>query len=163
MFFNQHNMSEYTFVTIWKLNAPVEKVWQQIYSSEQWPLWWKGVLKVKILEHGLDNGVGSVQEFSFKSVLPYKISFHSRITHVEYLQRLEGCAFGELDGVGLWTFKENNGLTIVRYDWKVKTTKWWMNLLAPIAKPLFVWNHDILMKRGGQGLAERLGCELIQD
>jgi hypothetical protein len=31
-----------------------------------------------------------------------------------------------------------------------------MNLLAPLAKPLFRWNHDALMRAGGIGLARRL-------
>jgi hypothetical protein len=38
----------------------------------------------------------------------------------------------------------------------VKTTKLWMNLLAPIARPLFAWNHDQVMKAGYEGLKKRL-------
>jgi hypothetical protein len=36
-----------------------------------------------------------------------------------------------------------------------------MNLLAPIAKPVFAWNHDVVMRQGGEGLARRLGARLI--
>jgi hypothetical protein len=36
-----------------------------------------------------------------------------------------------------------------------------MNLLAPIARPVFRWNHDWVMARGGEGIAQRLGCRLI--
>ena len=36
---------------------------------------------------------------------------------------------------------------------QVRTTKRWMNLAAPIARPLFKWNHDIVMQQGGKGLA----------
>ena len=48
---------------------------------------------------------------------------------------------------------------LVRYDWNVVTTKPWMNLLAPVARPLFKWNHDAVMNWGAEGLARRLGVE----
>ena len=32
------------------------------------------------------------------------------------------------------------------------TTAGWMNLAALIARPLFKWNHDIVMQQGGKGL-----------
>ena len=28
-----------------------------------------------------------------------------------------------------------------------------MNLLAPLARPVFEWNHDWVMARGGEGIA----------
>ena len=40
-------------------------------------------------------------------------------------------------------------VTAVVYEWNVSTTKPWMNLLAPIARPLFAWNHDWVMRNGG--------------
>ena len=47
------------------------------------------------------------------------------------------------------------------YEWNVATTKPWMNLLAPIARPAFEWNHDWVMSHGGTGIAELLGCKLL--
>ena len=37
---------EYKFVTVWKTDAPLEKVWNEIYHSERWPEWWRGVEEV---------------------------------------------------------------------------------------------------------------------
>jgi hypothetical protein len=74
---------------------------------------------------------------------------------------IQATAIGGLSGTGLWQFSEIDGLTVVRYDWRVKTTKSWMNLLAPIARPLFKWNHDVVMRWGGEGLAKRLGVTLV--
>ena len=59
-----------------------------------------------------------------------------------------------------WTLTREDGGTLVRYNWDVRTTRWWMNLLAPIARPAFNWNHDQLMLDGGRSLARRLGVEL---
>jgi hypothetical protein len=36
-----------------------------------------------------------------------------------------------------------------------------MNALTPIARPIFRWNHDRLMRAGGRGLAQRLGVPLL--
>jgi len=35
-----------------------------------------------------------------------------------------------------------------------------MNLLAAVARPVFSWNHDELMREGGESLARRLGVDL---
>ena len=77
-------------------------------------------------------------------------------TRVEPPSIIEGRAIGELQGTGKWALSEENGLTTVRYDWKVETTKAWMNFLAPIARPFFSWNHDVVMGWGGEGLAKQL-------
>ena len=49
----------------------------------------------------------------------------------------------------------------VLYDWRVSTTKPWMNALGPVARPVFEYNHDVVMRWGGEGLARRLGCRLL--
>jgi hypothetical protein len=36
-----------------------------------------------------------------------------------------------------------------------------MNLLAPLARPVFAWNHDVVMRWGGEGLARLLGTRLV--
>jgi hypothetical protein len=36
-----------------------------------------------------------------------------------------------------------------------------MNLLAPLARPLFEHNHNVVMRWGGEGLARRLGARLL--
>jgi hypothetical protein len=154
-------MAEYRFSTLWYLEAPVEAVWDAIYHSHRWPIWWRGVEQVLDLVAGDDNGLGAVQRYTWKSVLPYRLTFDMRITRIEPLVCLEGTASGEVEGCGCWRFEHEGVLTIVRYDWQVRTTKRWMNLLAPVAQPLFKWNHDAVMSAGGQGLARLLHTRLI--
>jgi hypothetical protein len=78
-------------------------------------------------------------------------------TRVEPFSLIEGRAIGELLGVGRWQLSNDAATTTVRYDWKVETTKPWMNLIAPIARPIFSWNHNVVMGWGAEGLAKRLG------
>ncbi len=64
--------AEYAFLTTWRINTPLEAVWEAIYHVERWATWW------------------------------------------------------------------------------------WMNWLAPLARPFFAWNHDAVMRQGEQGLKRLL-------
>jgi len=155
-------MEAYEFVTIWCVKAPIEAVWNEIYHSQVWPVWWKGVESVVEVRKGDERGVGSIQRYTWKSKLPYRLSFEIRTVRVEPPVLLEGMATGELEGRGLWQLSSDGGETIARYDWTVWTTKRWMNLLAPIARPVFKWNHDVVMSWGARGLAQRLGVSVVE-
>lgn len=74
---------------------------------------------------------------------------------------MEGVASGELAGTGRWRFFCADGATAVIYEWDVATTARWMNLLTPVARPLFAWNHDHVMRGGAEGLAYLLGARLL--
>jgi len=154
-------MADYRFLTTWLLDANRERVWDAIYDSESWPEWWTGVLEAEKLEEGDEAGVGQYGRYVWKSRLPYKLEFHARTTRVQKPHLLEGTVEGELAGTGTWRLYEENGTTAVLYRWDVRTTKAWMNLLTPIARPIFAVNHDFVMRNGGEGLAKLLGARLI--
>lgn len=155
-------MSDYKFTTVWHFETPLESVWNEIKKTEDWSDWWKGVLKVEKLKDGDAKGIGAIYRTTWKSALPYKLIFDSEVVRVEDLKLIEAKAFGELEGRGLWQFEaESENQTRVQYDWQVKTTKNWMNLIAPIARPFFRWNHNVIMNWGGEGLAKKLDCKLL--
>lgn len=156
-------MAAYEFVTIWRVHAPIETLWEEIYYSERWPEWWQGVEEVEELVEGDDLGVGSIRRYTWKSKLPYKLTFNVETVRVEPPNILEGRAFGELEGTGLWTLTEDKEITVARYDWQVSTTKEWMNYLAPLARPIFKWNHDVVMSWGARGLEKRLGARVVEE
>jgi uncharacterized protein YndB with AHSA1/START domain len=154
-------VAEYRFLTTWLLEAERERVWDAIYESERWPEWWKGVLEADELEEGDESGVGRYGRYIWKSKLPYRLEFFVRTTKVEKPHLLEGSAEGELAGVGRWRLFEQDGATAVLYEWNVHTTRAWMNLLTPIARPIFAVNHDYVMRNGGVGIAKLLGVPLL--
>jgi hypothetical protein len=96
----------------------------------------------------------------FTTRLPYRLGFDIQVRHLRPPTTLEAVAAGELEGVGRWTLTPEDGGTLVRYEWDVGTTGWWMNLAAPVARPVFTWNHDALMREVAQRLAHRLDAEL---
>jgi uncharacterized protein YndB with AHSA1/START domain len=158
----QIESGRYSFITIWRVAAAREDVWRIISDSERWSEWWPGVLRVELLTDGDERGVGAVHRSTWRSALPYSLTFDSETVRIDDGRLIEIRAFGELDGTGKWTLEdEPYGVTRIRYDWNVRSTKRWMNLMAPIAKPFFSWNHNVIMRRGGKGLADKLGARLL--
>jgi hypothetical protein len=154
-------MANYSFLTTWLLNSPREPVWEAIYAQERWPAWWRGVEEAEELHSGDGDRTGAVSRMVWRSFLPYRVRFEVTTTRVERPFLIEARAEGELSGVGRWRLYEGDGVTAVLYEWNVATTRAWMNLLAPVARPFFEWNHDWVMARGGEGIAELLGCRLL--
>ncbi len=154
-------MAEYRFLTTWCLEAPIEPVWEAIHDFERWPEWWRGVENVEVLKEGGDYGIGSLSRHTWRSRIPYPVRFDVRTTRVERPLLMEGVATGELAGEGRWRLFEARDATAVLYEWNIHTTRSWMNLLAPVARPVFAWNHHWVMRHGGEGLAQRLGTRLL--
>jgi Polyketide cyclase / dehydrase and lipid transport len=149
-------MPDYQFITNWQFNAPLERVWHEIKTMSRWPDWWPYVAKVELLKAGGTDDIGAVRRITWKTALPYTLTFDSELVELDQFKRMQGRAFGELEGTGSWLFAHENGTTYVQYDWQVNTTKAWMKLLAPIARPIFEWNHDKVMDAGYLGLKKRL-------
>ena len=154
-------MADYAFLTTWLLESPRDPVWEAIHDQESWPSWWRGVEEARELEPGDAEGRGSVSKLVWKSLLPYRVEFEVTTVTVDYPNLMEGHAVGELKGIGRWRLYEQGGVTAVVYEWNVSTTKPWMNALAPLLRPAFEWNHDWVMRRGGEGIAALLGCRLL--
>jgi hypothetical protein len=136
-------------------------VWEVIDDAMGWPEWWRGVVRVDQLEQGGADKVGSRFEIEWRSRLPYPLAFEFTVDEVERPLTMKGRADGELAGTGRWRLFEDAGVTAVLYEWNVHTTKRWMNLLGPLARPVFAWNHNVVMRWGGEGLARRVGGRLL--
>jgi uncharacterized protein YndB with AHSA1/START domain len=140
-------MAEYHFVTEWDIEAPVQAVWDAIAHPLHWPEWWRGVRGVVELQPGDERGIGSIRRYTWRSRLPYNLVFDMRTTQIEPLSEIDGTASGELTGEGRWRFEQRGAnATHVRYEWDIVTTKAWMNTLAPLLRPVFAWNHNVIME-----------------
>lgn len=153
--------NNYRLTTHWRLPAKLPAVWDAIRHSEQWPSWWPSVQRVTELAPGDESGVGNLRSYRWRGLLPYTLAFDIEVIRIEKYRLIEGVARGELRGVGLWAFSEQGDATCVRHDWNVETTSRWMNLLAPIARPLFEWNHTRVMQQGEARLNQRLNTKIL--
>ena len=137
-------MSAYAFRTVWHLQAPIDIVWDALSHAERWPAWWPG------LERVVDG------RFTWQGWLPYRLTVQMRTVRMEPPRLLEAVSEGDLVGRGVWRLEPEAGGTRVRYDWTVSVTVRWMRWLEPIGRPIFRWNHDVVMRRGGEGLKRLL-------
>jgi hypothetical protein len=154
-------VNEYSFYTRWHLDAPIETVWDAIVSTQMQPRWWPNIERVIETMPGERSGVGSTRRYIWRTRLPYKLSFDIRVTRVDRPVLLEGLVSGEVEGSGRWEFESCGPTTIIRHFWSVRIAKRWMKLLAPLAMPVFAWNHKQVMRAGAEGLARFLGVRLI--
>ena len=154
-------MSEFNLVSEWRLGAPIERVWQALVHPQDWRRWWRYVHEVAPVAPGNARGIGARTRYVWSSRLPYRLAFEMRTTRAEPPVLLQGEASGDLEGVGRWLLARGPGTTAVRYEWRVHTTKRWMNVVGPLLAPVFEWNHDQVMRAGGRGLAEYLGARYV--
>jgi hypothetical protein len=154
-------VADYRLLTIWCIEAPLEQVYAVIHNAPLWPDWWSSVKNVEALSPGDPEGIDSVLRYSWKGRLPYRMVFQVRTTHIERLVAIEGTVKGDLEGIGRWNFINQEGASLVHHEWYVRSTRWWMNLLSPVARSLFISNHDFVMRQGAEGLAARLEAPLL--
>lgn len=153
--------TDYHLLTIWRIVAPLPQVYNTIHDSIHWPEWWPGAEEVEQTADGESSGIDSIRRYSWQGALPYPIVFEVRATRIEALVAIEGQARGDLEGSGIWRFAQDGQDSIVEYEWHVRSKRWWMNLLAPLARPIFIRNHVRIMAQGGEGLARHLGAALV--
>jgi hypothetical protein len=152
-------MPSYRFVTIWRIHAPIDRVFAEIDAIEAWPSWWSSVRAVERLADGDVDRIGAAFRLTFRGRLPYQLRFDSGLTERVVPTSIVGEATGELEGVGEWTLSEDGEWTAARYVWAIRTTASWMNLLAPLpfVDEIFRLNHHAVMRRGLAGIRRRLG------
>jgi uncharacterized protein YndB with AHSA1/START domain len=148
--------TQFHLITTWRFDAPLAAVWRTLSAPEDWPTWWRAVTRVETLAPGDAEGIGALRRLTWRTALPYTLTFAMRTTRVEPMRLIEGRAEGELNGLGRWTLAEDGAGTRVRYDWIVEVEKPWMRALAPLLRPVFAWNHNKVMAWGEEGLKRRL-------
>lgn len=154
-------MAKFNWDTTWRLEAPLQKVWDAVHDTASWPKWWRFVAEARQITPGDESGKGSVWRYVWRTRLWYKIHFDMTTVTVEPLVELIGEATGKVAGRGGWSFSADGDVTTVRYSWDIQTNVWWMNLFSPLLRPFFNWNHDQVMRAGGEGLAKHLGVKLL--
>ncbi len=152
-------MAEYSFITTWQLNQPVERVWGAINAAEDYPRWWPNILSYECLTPDNPRGVGAQGKRVVHGILPYSLEYVTTITKSDCPRELAFDAVGDLVGHGRFVFRPHRDGTEVIIYWDVTTQGRWLNRLSPLLKWLFAWNHNYVMQRGEKGLAAWLSTQ----
>jgi uncharacterized protein YndB with AHSA1/START domain len=125
-------MADYHYVSTWRLQAPIEQVWNAISDLEHLPAWYPAVQEVQTLTPGDEQHVGARVRYVIKGRLPMRLAFEATITRVVPPRELELRAEGELAGTGRWDLEQQDEVTSARYTWDVRTVSLWLRPQAPL-------------------------------
>lgn len=147
-------LNEYHFMVGWHVDAPPEAVWDLAADPRTYPRWWPEFKAVTPLNEV--EGVGVRVSADARSFLPYHLRFELEAVRYDRPHVAEVRSEGDLQGVMRWLFVPYGGGTFLVFDEEVRTGPKLMNVLAPVARPFFSWNHRLMMKHGEEGLRREL-------
>lgn len=149
-------MADYRFIDYWTIRAPIDTVYETIADPRTFPRWWRDYDRVTILKDAAFPHVGGRAEFIVRSPFGYRLRLDVTVTAADPPRSITTESRGQLEGTGLWEFREADGATHVTFTWVVRSLHPVLNRLEWIAKPLFARSHAILSGRGERGLRRLL-------
>jgi hypothetical protein len=143
---------DYHFVTEWRVAGTIEEVKDVLGDAESLTRWWPAVyLSLTQVEAGAD-GVGRTVDLHTKGWLPYTLRWRLRITEPMTDTGFALSAAGELEGTGVWTFRQEGPEVVITYDWRIHATKPLLRRLGWLLRPAFEANHVWAMRKGEESL-----------
>ena len=148
---------EFRLYSTWRVRGSIDDVYAVLTEPIEFVRWWPSVyLDVEELAPGRNGGVGRVLRLQTKGKLPYTLEWRATVTAVDKPNRIAIRAQGDMTGSGEWRLAQSGGDVEIHYTWVVEATKPWMNVLAPVLRPVFAANHRWAMREGEQGLRREL-------
>lgn len=146
-------VTDYHFVSRWRVEGTIEEVSDVLADAEALPRWWPSVyLRVEVLEPGGEEGVGKRVRLHTKGWLPYTLDWQFRTVESRRPHGFTVEALGDLQGRGVWTLRQDGPVAAVTYDWRVRARKPLLRALSFLLKPIFAANHRWAMARGEESL-----------
>lgn len=144
-------LASYDFISTWQVSAPVARCWTFLTSPDQtWVEWWPSLRKIEVQRKS--RIVGSVAECVWRSPVGHRLRFVLTVTDVLPVERLVLASCGDLTGTAIIDFTPAGPGCEITVRWTITTTRRWMNVTAPLLRPVFGWAHHAVMRRGERGL-----------
>lgn len=155
--------AQYHFLSEYRLAGDPEPIWAALEDVTAWPEWWSWMKRVDVIRAATGpDGLGATYRYTVRAPTGYGFVYETEAVAVERLRRIDIISSGEIVGRGrLGIDPRDGGELDLWFAWLVETPKRWMTALAPIARPMFGWNHDRMMDAFGTGLARRSGARLV--
>ncbi len=149
--------NEYHFVTHWRIKAQIAEVYEVLRDPLSYPDWWKGLyLRTVELKPGDQGDIGRVVGFEMRGWLPYTLRWQLRCTEANKPYHFASDSSGDFVGRGVWTFQQDGEWADVTFDWKIRAEKPFLRYFSFLLKPLFIANHNWVMKTWEEGLRSEL-------
>jgi len=155
--------ARYHFVSQYTFQGEREAIWRALVDFEHTGQRWKGLKRLEIVRPAASgDGTGLIYRNYVRAPLGYTFDYSCEVVGVNPLRRLDLLASGELVGRGRFLIADNSDGTLrLTFLWMVETSKAWITLLTPIARPIFTRNHDRMMTSFGAALAAASSATLL--
>ena len=154
-------MAHYRFVTELRVGAPIGDVYRLLIEPEGWLDAWRDALRVDRVRNGDADGRGGAFEATVRAPFGYRLSARVAIAAADRPIRLDMVVVGDLQGTGRWDLAERGAATDVRFDFDVRSTPAWMDLLTPVFRPVFERSHHRVVRNAAEAAAASLDGELL--
>ncbi|UXX92599.1 SRPBCC family protein [Streptomyces sp. AD2-2] len=142
--------THYRFRARWDLPAPPAVVYPLLERAEDYPRWWPQV-------RGVDPVDDTSAVIRIRASLPYVLTFTAReVRHDPVAGVLEIAMSGDLEGWARWTLTAEGPGTLARYDQEVDLNPPSLRRFAAVGRPMFRFNHALMMRAGRRGLLAHL-------
>jgi uncharacterized protein YndB with AHSA1/START domain len=140
-------LNTYRFRDSWFIAAPVASVFDAVVDVARYPQWWPDVRSVSRIDD-------DTAELVCRATLPYRLVLRmSRAEEDAPSGRLRVHLGGDLEGsLAALVVRQPTG-TRLEITQQVVATKPLLRRLSPMARPLFLVNHALMMRRGQHGLS----------
>lgn len=139
--------NRYRFRSVWRFDVQPEVAFRALRETEDYVAWWPEIKETRRLD---EDRV----EARIRSVLPYDLTMVLERTRDDAEAGvLEARMTGDLEGFSRWVIRpDGRGGTVLLFEEEAVPQKPLMRRLAPIARPLFRWNHALMMRSAERGL-----------
>ncbi|WP_019145749.1 SRPBCC family protein [Aeromicrobium massiliense] len=151
-------IARYQLHSRWRLPADVDHAWdvvESLLASDDPFAWWSAVT----VEGRDADGIHVVTS----SRLGYVLRFVLDDVQVQRPDRVTVRASGDLQGQGIVRIRPDGPCSAIEVDWEVETTRRWMRVVGPVARPAFVAAHAQVMRQGRKAFVRWLSPQLPVD
>lgn len=154
------SVQQRTYLGVVELTSPPAQVRQAMLRPEAWVETWRHVDGLELLATGDGAGVGRRYRTTVRAVLPYRLTWEMETRRAD-AREIAWTVTGDLVGTGHLGIASLGGGTTLTARWSVRPTPTWMVVAWPVLQQVFLRNHDLIMDRGAQHLADHLAAELL--
>ena len=150
--------AQYRLQSRWALPTDVDHAWDVVESLLDSGDPFVGGDAVTVEGHD-DEGMHVVTA----SHLGYVLRFVLTDVEVRRPDRVTVRASGDLQGHGIVRVRPDGECSAIEIDWQVETTRRWMRVVGPVARPAFVAAHGQVMRQGRKAFVRWLRPQLPVD
>ena len=140
--------SRYSFTSRWHLDASRDQVWEELdalLASDDPFVWWPGLRS----RRGTDDDI----HVTASSPVGYRLRFRLHDLVETPRDRVTLRSDGDLSGAATMAFAPvDAGHSTIDVTWDVEATPRWMHATERLLRPVFVFAHDSVMRRGERAL-----------